>query len=121
MIRLVYAEVVSEPGSHDVAELHIQQALQLPRETILSFYAPDPERNIDAVLPEVRVPTLVVHGTEDRRVPFEDGRRLAQRIPGARLHPMLGSGHSPVFTARQAFCEAVREFVREVSTQASRS
>jgi len=120
MIRLLWAEVVSEPGSHDVAELHIRQALQLPRETILSFYAADPERNIDAVLPEVRVPTLVVHGTEDRRVPFEDGRRLAQRIPGARLYPMVGSGHSPVFTARQAFCEAVREFVREVSALAGR-
>jgi pimeloyl-ACP methyl ester carboxylesterase len=98
-----------------MAELHVQQALRLPRETVLSFYAPDPARNIDAVLPQVQVPTLVVHGTEDRRVPFEEGRQLATRIPRARLYPMVGFGHLPLFTARQAFCEVLREFVREVN------
>jgi class 3 adenylate cyclase/pimeloyl-ACP methyl ester carboxylesterase len=117
MIRLLWAEVVSEPGSHDVAELHIEQALRLPRETILSFYAPDPARDIVSVLPEIRVPTLVVHGTEDRRVPFEEGRQLAARIPQARLYPMVGFGHLPLFTARQAFCAALREFVNRVCSQ----
>ena len=115
IVRLLWAEVLTEPGSHDVAELHVQQALRLPRETVLSFYAPDPARDIDAVLPQVQVPTLVVHGTEDRRVPFEEGRQLATRIPRARLYPMVGFGHLPLFTARQAFCEVLREFVREVN------
>jgi pimeloyl-ACP methyl ester carboxylesterase len=120
MARQLWAEVLTEPGSHDLAELQVRYAMRLPRETMLSFYAPDPYRNIDPVLPQVRTPTLVVHGTEDRRVAFEEGRQLASRIPGARLYPMAGFGHLPMFTARQAFCEALREFVRKVSAQAAR-
>lgn len=44
-------------------------------------------------LPEVRVPTLVVHGTEDRMVAPENARILAERIPGAELVWLEGAGH----------------------------
>ncbi|MEK7371215.1 MAG: alpha/beta hydrolase [candidate division NC10 bacterium] len=60
----------------------------------------------------MRVPTLVIHGTPDRRVPFDDARYLAKHIPGARLYPFEGSGHLPLFTATRAFCEALRQFAR---------
>jgi pimeloyl-ACP methyl ester carboxylesterase len=44
-------------------------------------------------LPDLRVPTLVLHGTEDRVIPVENGRRLAGRIPGAELALLEGAGH----------------------------
>jgi pimeloyl-ACP methyl ester carboxylesterase len=44
-------------------------------------------------LGEVRRPILVLHGTEDRVVPAENGRRLARAIPGARLVLLDGAGH----------------------------
>lgn len=40
------------------------------------------------------VPTLVVAGTEDVLVPFENGRILAAQIPDARLLTMEGAGHA---------------------------
>jgi class 3 adenylate cyclase/pimeloyl-ACP methyl ester carboxylesterase len=45
--------------------------------------------NLRAVLPTIRVPTLVVHATGDRNVPVEYGREVASLIPGARFieHP----------------------------------
>jgi 3-oxoadipate enol-lactonase len=46
---------------------------------------------VDAGL--IAVPALVVHGTEDRVVPVENGRLLARRIPGARYHEVTGAGH----------------------------
>ncbi len=36
-------------------------------------------------LPSVRVPTLVLHGEDDRLVPAENGRRIAANVPGAEL------------------------------------
>ncbi|MGW5134710.1 alpha/beta fold hydrolase [Streptomyces sp. NPDC004135] len=36
-------------------------------------------------LPEIRVPTLVVHGRRDRFFPVGNGEALAREIPGARL------------------------------------
>jgi class 3 adenylate cyclase/pimeloyl-ACP methyl ester carboxylesterase len=111
-MRLFVPTIVSEPGTSDVVELLVQQSLQLPPETVLSFFRPDPERNIVPLLEQVRVPTLVVHGTADLRVSFEEGRYLAAHIPEAQLYPFEGLGHLPIFTARREFCEALRRFVR---------
>jgi 3-oxoadipate enol-lactonase len=46
-----------------------------------------------ARLPEIAAPTLVVHGTADRMIPVQNGRVLAERIPGARLTEIPGAGH----------------------------
>ena len=39
------------------------------------------------------LPTLVMHGLEDRLVPPDRGRELASAIPGARLIELPGAGH----------------------------
>ncbi|HEX6391528.1 MAG TPA: alpha/beta fold hydrolase [Solirubrobacteraceae bacterium] len=44
-------------------------------------------------LGEIALPTLVIHGTADRMVPFANGELLASKIPGARLEAMDGVGH----------------------------
>jgi pimeloyl-ACP methyl ester carboxylesterase/DNA-binding CsgD family transcriptional regulator len=45
-------------------------------------------------LAQVSVPTLVMHVRDDARVPFEQGRRLAAGIPGARFVPLDGRNHA---------------------------
>jgi pimeloyl-ACP methyl ester carboxylesterase len=44
-------------------------------------------------LGEVRVPTLVLHGTEDPLFPFPHAEALVREIPRARLLPLEGVGH----------------------------
>jgi pimeloyl-ACP methyl ester carboxylesterase len=44
---------------------------------------------------EIRVPTLVLHGTDDPFFPLPHGRALAGEIEGARLIPLEGMGHEP--------------------------
>jgi len=44
-------------------------------------------------LKHVRVPTLVVHGTDDVLVPIENGRLVAGAVPAARLIEIQGMGH----------------------------
>jgi proline iminopeptidase len=41
----------------------------------------------------IRIPTLVVHGTEDPLVPFEEGRLTAELIPAAQFEAVEGMGH----------------------------
>jgi len=43
------------------------------------------QTNVRAILPTIRVPTLVIHITGDRVVPVECGREVAALIPGARF------------------------------------
>jgi 3-oxoadipate enol-lactonase len=44
-------------------------------------------------LPQIAVPTLVLHGTDDRMAPVENARLLADRIPHARLSLTVGGRH----------------------------
>lgn len=48
---------------------------------------------IGGVLPAVRVPTLVIHRTDDQVVNVAGGRDVAAKIPGARLAEFPGSDH----------------------------
>src|SRR6266700_3777370 len=42
----------------------------------------------------VEIPTLVVHGVDDPLVPVENGRLVADAVPGARLLELEGMGHN---------------------------
>jgi pimeloyl-ACP methyl ester carboxylesterase len=51
--------------------------------------------NIDVseLLPQVKAPALVLHCRNDAVHPFDEGRRLAAGIPGARFVALEGSNH----------------------------
>ena len=49
--------------------------------------------DVDALLPQVACPVLVLHARRDALVPFEQGRRLAERLPQARLVPLESANH----------------------------
>jgi pimeloyl-ACP methyl ester carboxylesterase/DNA-binding CsgD family transcriptional regulator len=49
--------------------------------------------DVTALLERVRCPTLVLHSTRDARVPVEEGRLIATRIPGAQYVPIDSGNH----------------------------
>lgn len=52
--------------------------------------------DVTDLLPQVKAPTLVIHGRHDHVSPYEQGRLLATRIPGARLLTLETENHIPV-------------------------
>jgi class 3 adenylate cyclase/pimeloyl-ACP methyl ester carboxylesterase len=71
------------------------------------------DADVTSLLPQVRVPTLVMHARHDARVPFESGRRMAAGIPGARFVPLESQNHVilPSEPAFARFLEEVRSFL----------
>jgi class 3 adenylate cyclase len=67
--------------------------------------------DIRDVLPTIRVPTLVLHRTDDAVVPIEAGRYLVEHIPDARLAEFPGADHYPFSGASQDFVDEIEEFV----------
>jgi len=65
------------------------------------------------VLPTIRVPTLVLHRSGDRDSRVEEGRYIADRIPGARFVELAGNDHIPWIDADQIVDE-VEEFLTGV-------
>ena len=67
-----------------------------------SFYPEGPTRHLSAIiadgdrramLKDIAVPTLVLHGEDDPLVPCEAGRDTAACIPGAKIRTIPGWGH----------------------------
>jgi pimeloyl-ACP methyl ester carboxylesterase len=71
------------------------------------------DSDVTALLPQVSVPTLVLHARHEARVPFEAGRRLAAGIRGARFVPLEGHNHLFLETepAFNQFLEQTRMFL----------
>jgi pimeloyl-ACP methyl ester carboxylesterase len=49
--------------------------------------------DVSDLLPQVRVPTLVLHGRNDSAIPIDESRRLAAGIPGARFVELETRNH----------------------------
>lgn len=62
-------------------------------------------------LPRLKVPTLVVHGEDDRLIPPVNGRVVAQRIPGSRFELIPKAGHILVTDQTKACVELMLEFL----------
>jgi pimeloyl-ACP methyl ester carboxylesterase len=70
--------------------------------------------DVDDLLARVRVPTLVLHCRGDAVQPFDEGRRLAAGIPGARFVALEGHNHLMLEDepAWARFLDEVRAFLR---------
>jgi len=58
-------------------------------------------------LREIEIPTVVVHGAQDRLVHVLNGRRLGEMIPNAAYVELEDVGHLPPLEAPEALLEAI--------------
>ena len=73
------------------------------------------EIDVRQVLASIRVPTLVIHRTEDQCLKVEEGRYVAERIPGAKFVELPGVDHLPFVGDQDAILDEVEEFLTGVS------
>ncbi len=73
--------------------------------------------NIDVtdLLPKIKAPTLVLHCRNDAVQPFDEGRRLAAGIPGARFVALEGRNHLVLETdpAWSLLLEEISNFLQQ--------
>ena len=51
------------------------------------------QADVRTILPRIECPTLVMHARGDPTIPFEEGRKVAALIPGARFLPLETRNH----------------------------
>jgi DNA-binding SARP family transcriptional activator/pimeloyl-ACP methyl ester carboxylesterase len=75
------------------------------------------------LLPGITAPTLVLHCRGDAATPFEHGRLIASRIPGARFVALESDNHVllPRDPAWTSFVSEVHRFLQEARQTPSRS
>jgi class 3 adenylate cyclase len=69
------------------------------------------KQDVRAVLPTIRVPTLVLHHTDDEYIPPAQGRYIAERIPGAKYVELPGRNMYHIVEPWRASFQEVAEFL----------
>ncbi|HEU5346267.1 MAG TPA: alpha/beta hydrolase [Ktedonobacterales bacterium] len=72
------------------------------------------EADLRDILPLIQVPTLLLYGDADQRIPAQVAEDLHARIPTARLVILRGAGHQCNVEAAERFTTEVRSFLRSV-------
>ena len=69
------------------------------------------ETDVTDLLPQLRVPTLVMHRSGDRVIDPRHARFLAERIPGAKLVELPGDDNLPFLGDVEAYVGEIEEFL----------
>ena len=72
------------------------------------------EIDVRAVLPSVRVPTLVIHRSGDMCLKVEEGRFVADHIPGSKYVELGGIDHLPFVGDQEEIIGEIEQFVTGV-------
>ena len=97
-LNLIARVVLQQPPEPFVAQVH----------AILD--APD---SLRLELSAIRVPVLVITGSQDALTPVGDAEELAELIPHARLEVISGAAHGLMAEAPNGFNEAVLRFLAD--------
>lgn len=68
--------------------------------------------NLMPRLGELRMPTLIVHGTRDRVVPLQSAKDVAEAISHAELQLIEGAGHLPYMSHPDVFNSVLDAFLK---------
>ena len=89
---------VRRPGLREAEPAHFQHLLELNLKqydgivsTMRSYI--DIADSIDARLSEITMPTVIIHGSSDTRIPIRCGKDLDKKIQNATFHTIKGAEH----------------------------
>lgn len=107
------SQFIPDAGADEMRSFNELQRASTSPENAVRYLEAFGEIDVEALLPRVRVPTLVVHSRDDAAVPFDEGRRLAAGIPDARFLALDSRNHLPLAhePAWARFVDEARRFL----------
>jgi pimeloyl-ACP methyl ester carboxylesterase len=107
-INLICGYAYAPDTSRQLVRQGEQQMLQVAPQTIHDDFAACDAFDVMERLGEIRCPTLVICGTEDRLTPPRYSEYLVGRMTGAELKLIAGAGHMVMIERSEAVAEAIR-------------
>jgi pimeloyl-ACP methyl ester carboxylesterase len=93
-IRQMWTTASIPDGNTEAAESFNElQRISVSPESAARIFETIGEMDVTPLLPEIKAPVLVLHSRGDSVVPFEEGRKLASLIPGAKFVPLESRNH----------------------------
>lgn len=111
--KLFVAQLLGNATPEQQRELEERMQLSMTPEMAVSYLRNNFSINVRDLCARVGVPTLVFHCRKDEMIGFEQGRKMASLIPGARFVALEAQGHILLSTepAMQVFEAEVNAFL----------
>ncbi len=91
--QLFTSQFIPEGSKEQIDDFNELQRRTTSAECAVRYFDTVGDIDVRALLPQVTVPTLVMHVRGDRMQPMEAGRQMASSIPGARFIVLPGNNH----------------------------
>jgi class 3 adenylate cyclase/pimeloyl-ACP methyl ester carboxylesterase len=91
--QLFAASMIPDATKEQIDSFNELQRRTTSAECAARYLETTAEFDVTGLLPQVRVPTLVMHSRGDAQVPLEAGRQMAAGIPDARFVALQGNNH----------------------------
>jgi pimeloyl-ACP methyl ester carboxylesterase/DNA-binding CsgD family transcriptional regulator len=119
-LQALTSAFVTDPTAEEVAAFTRFQRTSSSADVAARLLEVYYDTDIRALLPAIQTPTVVLHREGDRGTPFELGREVAARVPGATLSPLPGSSHLFYHGDWAAVLEAVLGFLGQPAPRGQR-
>jgi len=111
--QIFTSQFMANATAQELAAWDEMQRLSCSAQTAARIVKVTHRIDVTDLLPQVKVPTLVMHATDDAMVPFEEARLLAAGIPGSRFVALESRNHlllddEPAFAR---FLSEIRDFL----------
>ncbi|HXH82610.1 MAG TPA: alpha/beta fold hydrolase [Candidatus Tectomicrobia bacterium] len=107
----LWTRCLPEPHSLKGIEDGIAWSGETTAEVLLESLRAIDGQDVSHLLPQVRVPTLALHGTKDRIVPYGHAQKLVAALPDARLVTFEGGGHALPGREQVKLNRLIRDFI----------
>ncbi len=91
--QLFAASMIPDATKEQIDSFNELQRRTTSAECAARYLETTAEFDVTGLLPQVRVPTLVMHARGDAQVPMEAGRQMAAGIPDARFVALQSNNH----------------------------
>jgi 3-oxoadipate enol-lactonase len=118
IIESMLAKVLSPATLQNKPDL-VETVRQIMQHTSLQAVLGDLQGMMERIdsrpfLKQISVPTLIIHGKDDRLIPIEEAQAMQAAIPNCRLLLLENAAHLPNLEASERFNQAVREFIKSL-------
>ncbi|HVP15810.1 MAG TPA: alpha/beta fold hydrolase [candidate division Zixibacteria bacterium] len=111
-LRTFIKFVFPEAGTEYLRESAFAVCQKTTKEIAINCFSNFLKEDLRPLLGKIDIPTLIIHGENDRLILLEAAKYMHENIPGSKMYVFKDKGHAPSITAADKFNKILEEFIK---------
>jgi pimeloyl-ACP methyl ester carboxylesterase len=116
-VELIMELSFSDKARREIEEKAAGEMKKIGAEVTYGDFEAFDKFNVMDRVKEIKVPTLIVCGMEDRLTPLKHSEYLKDNIPNSKLETIADAGHMVMLEKPEEFNQRLEKFVKELDMQ----